>query len=310
MKIFVTGGTGALGRRAVPLLVAAGHEVHAVARSPAKADWLSRAGATPLGLDLADGAAIRAAVDRIQPDAITHLATHIPAPSRAILPGAWRQNDRLRRDTSRHLVAAALSCGVARYVQESVTFGYRDGGDHWLDETAPLADGPQERATAASGRQVEAMTRVGRVGILLRFGAFYSEDSDLTRMIVARARAGKPALFGPPGAYLSSLHVEDAASAVVAALDAPPGVYNVVDDEPLTHADHARALARALGLSGVKLLPAAALGISRRARPLTRSQRVANTRLRATTGWRPAYPSAVEGWTAIVAAMAGAPGVG
>lgn len=299
MLVFVTGATGALGRYAIGMLVRAGHEVHGVARGPAKARRLTDAGATAVTVDLGDAAQVRAAAERIRPDAIAHLATHIPGLPAALLPGGWKQNDRLRRDVSRALVDAALATGAERYVQESIALVYRDGGERWLDEDAPLASGPQERAVAASAAQVERMRAAGRTGVLLRFGSFYGPDDAVSNELAARVRAGKPAVPGPAGAYLSPLHLVDAASAVVAALTVPSGTYNVVDDEPVTHAAFADVLAGAFGVDRVKLVPAAVPRLSSRTRAITRSQRVSNRRFREAAGWRPTYPTAKAGWEAV-----------
>jgi len=303
MRVLVTGATGVLGRRVVPLLVADGHEAHAVARGRAKAEQVAAAGGRPVELDLFDPVAVRAAVGEIRPEAVLHLATHIPPASRALLPGAWRDNDRLRAVASGHLVDAALAHGVERYVQESIAFAYVDGGDDWLDEDTPLADGPTERAVAAATRAVRRFTDAGGTGVALRFGGFYSPDGEHTRMMVAAARAGRRAVPGPAGAYQTFLHADDAAEAVRAALTAPAGVYNVVDDTPLRRSEAARVLASAVGGPPAKLIPAGPLRVSRRARVLTRSQRVSSARFRAATGWAPAYPSLADGLPAVLAAL-------
>jgi 2-alkyl-3-oxoalkanoate reductase len=107
MNILVTGATGVVGRRLVPLLRANGHEVTAIARTPEKRATLERSGARTLWLDLFDATAVRRAV--VGHDAVINLATSIPTTSRMLLPGAWRENDRLRRSASANLVDAALA---------------------------------------------------------------------------------------------------------------------------------------------------------------------------------------------------------
>jgi nucleoside-diphosphate-sugar epimerase len=109
-------------------------------------------------------------------------------------------------------------------------------------------------------------------------------------------------VLGAPDSYVSSIHMTDAAAAVVAALDAPAGTFNVVDDEPLTKRDYAAALAAAAGkATWVRGPGRAALLFGDRLTSLTRSLRVSNARLRAATGWAPRYPSAREGWIATAA---------
>src|SRR5215203_305070 len=114
MKVFLTGATGAIGRRAVPALIAAGHEVTGVARTPEKADQLALAGARSATLDVFDPVALRSAVEGH--DAVINLATNL---SRVWSRSAWKVNDRLRRELSRGLAAAALAAGASRFVQES-----------------------------------------------------------------------------------------------------------------------------------------------------------------------------------------------
>jgi 2-alkyl-3-oxoalkanoate reductase len=127
MRVFVTGATGVVGRRAVPLLVAAGHAVTAVGRSQPKRDALRAAGATPVDVDLFDAAALRRAV--AGHEAVVNLATHIPPSSTAmLLPWAWRENDRVRREGSATLAGAARAEGVSRLVQESFAPVKEDGG--------------------------------------------------------------------------------------------------------------------------------------------------------------------------------------
>ena len=139
MKVFVAGATGVLGRRAVPLLVAAGHDVSALARSDARASLLGDLGARPVRADLFDPESMRRAV--AGHEAVCNLATHIPAPVRMARPGAWAENDRIRTEGSRHLVDGALAGGAPRYVQESIAFLYRDGADEWIDESSPVDPG-------------------------------------------------------------------------------------------------------------------------------------------------------------------------
>jgi nucleoside-diphosphate-sugar epimerase len=117
MDILITGGSGVVGRRAIPLMLSLGHRVTAAGRSPARLDALRRMGATAIALDLFDPAAVRKAMDNH--DTVVNLATHIPLGARAFLPGAWSETDRIRRDGSAILVDAAIAAGVKRFVQES-----------------------------------------------------------------------------------------------------------------------------------------------------------------------------------------------
>ncbi|GAC1317235.1 MAG: hypothetical protein NVSMB12_14850 [Acidimicrobiales bacterium] len=296
MKIFLSGATGVLGRRTLALLVAAGHDVTAVARSTEKADAVRRAGAHPVQVDLFDPVALREAV--AGHDAVCNLATHIPAPSRSLLPGAWAENDRIRRDGVKNLVDAALAGGVGRIVQESITFVYADGGSAWLDEDAPLAICPPTASTVAAEESVARFTAGGRIGVVLRFGYFYGPDSIHTQRQLQAARQGIAASVGAPDGYQPFIHLDDAAAAVVAALDAPAGIYNVVEDRPGTRAEIATAMADALGVAPLWVPPKTPVLPSIAYAGF--SQRVSNRRFREATGWVPAYPSPREGWAAVV----------
>ena len=132
MRIFVTGATGVIGRRVVPLLLRGGHSVSALARSVEKRAELARAGANPIDLDLFAPDAVRRAVDGH--DSVINLATHLPAGLRVFVPGAWAENDRIRSVASGHLVAAALAGGAERFIQESFAPVYPDCGE--LDRRA------------------------------------------------------------------------------------------------------------------------------------------------------------------------------
>jgi nucleoside-diphosphate-sugar epimerase len=134
MKIFLTGATGVIGRRLVPILAAAGQRVTAVGRSPVVRARLERHGVTTIDVDLFDSVAVRRAV--AGHDIVVNLATHIPRSTlQMFLPWVWRENDRLRRVGSATLVDAASAAGAARFIQESFATVYPGCGDRWIDET-------------------------------------------------------------------------------------------------------------------------------------------------------------------------------
>jgi nucleoside-diphosphate-sugar epimerase len=300
MKIFVAGATGVLGQPAVALLVQAGHVVTGIARREEAVRSLAAVGATPVAVDLFDPSAVAAAV--AGHDAVLNLATHIPASTRAWRRQAWRENDRLRSVASRHLVDAALATGAGRYVQESVVFAYPDGGEGWLTEDTP-ADPPGITATTlvAEG-QAARFTTSGGVGVALRFGAFYGAASTQTREIVALGRRGMVPSLGDPDAYISPIVAEDAAAAVVAALEVPAGLYNVTDDQPVTRRHFIAALGAALRRPPPRLVRGPHERLATMA-AVTRSLRVSNRRFRSVSGWAPRYPGVDQGWPAVVAAL-------
>lgn len=299
MRVFLTGGTGAIGGHVVPALVAAGHRVTALARSEPKADQLRGRGATPVRTSLLDEAALTRAFDGH--DAVLNLATAIPPPSRFAQARAWRANDLVRTLGSAAVATAARRAGVPHLVQESIAFMYPDRGAEWIDEDAPLVPVPRTRPNEQA--EQNARTRGPDSVVVLRFGLFYGPGSDLTELIVKNARRHVGTAFGRPDDYYSFVHLADAASAAVAALEAPAGTYNAVEDDPLTWHEHAAAVADAVGVKPWLRGPG---GLTRllgeRSAPFSRSLRVSNRRLRAATGWAPQYPTTREGWRATVAA--------
>ena len=301
-KVFVAGATGVLGKRAVRRLVEAGHDVTGAARTDEKAKLLEGLGATPVHVDLFDADAVRGAV--AGHDVVCNLATSIPPTAKAARGSAWADNDRIRREGSQHLVDAALATGAGRYVQESIAFIYADAGERWIHEDDPLDVPAHARSALDAQAQAERFAASGGAGVVLRFGLFYGPDSHHTLDAVRLARRRLAATFGRRDAYLSSITTDDAATAVVAALGADSGVYNVVDDEPLTRREHFDALAHALGVRAPRFAPAVARKVGgSKTELLARSQRVSNERFKKETGWAPGYPSAREGWPVVVAAI-------
>jgi nucleoside-diphosphate-sugar epimerase len=197
VRVLVTGGNGVLGRTTIPLLRALGHEIDAP---------------LPTQLDLFDPVVVTRAVYGAA--GILHLATRIPSRERAGEREAWRENDRLRAEASRLLVDAGLAAETEAYVQPSVTFLYPAEG--LVDEETPLDHVPEHlrSALAAEGETVR-FADAGRRGVVLRLGLL---DGPGTGNKLPNPRYG------------STLHVADAARALVAALALPSGVYNVCRD--------------------------------------------------------------------------------
>lgn len=301
MKLFVTGATGVLGRPTVAGLVAAGHEVRALARGDDAADRLGRAGAEPVAVDLFDAAAVHDAVGGGGGvDAVLHLATSVPPLRRAFRRGAWDLHNRIRTEATRNVVAAARAGGATRFVKESVTFMYADGRDRWLAEDAPLASPLGMLEATVDGERIALdFAGGGRAAVVLRFGLFYGGPGNRgTDEMLRLARFGLSTIIGRPEAYMSSIHMDDAAAATVRALDLETGVYNVVDDRPLTRREHLDAFASAFGTRRLRPTPQwlARLTAGSVTAALAASQRVTNRRLRDTAGWVPAHPDARQGW--------------
>ncbi len=191
-------------------------------------------------VDLFDPTAVRAAVDGV--DAIVHLATNVPPFPQSLRARSWAMHNRLRTEATRNLVDAARDLGVGRVVKESVTFVYSDGGTRWLDEDSPLITKLGLIAPAIEGeRTALELADAGGTAVVLRFGLFYGGPGNRgTDEMLRLARWRASMIAGKGSAYMSSLHADDAATAVVASVTAPTGVYNVCDDESLTRRERDR----------------------------------------------------------------------
>src|SRR4051812_33698576 len=300
LRIFVAGGTGVLGRRVIPELVASGFRVTASARSEKSRDELKTLGAEPVGMNMFDAADVKRAVG--EQDVVINLATHIPpSNARMLLPGAWRENDRIRTVGAANLAAAAKSGGADAMIQESFAPIYEDGGDRWIDETWPVRPARYNESTLEAERAATMFTRRGGRGVILRFAYFYGADGFATREMIEMARKGISPVVGSPNAYYSTVSHDDAAMAVLAALHVPGGIYNVSDDEPLTRQEWLESLARSLGVRAPRMIPGwiSALGGSK-SDLLGRSQRLSAKKLQDVSAWRPTTPCIRDAWPTLV----------
>jgi nucleoside-diphosphate-sugar epimerase len=306
MRVFVAGGTGVLGRETIGALIKAGHQVRATARGEEKIRLVRELGAQPVDPDLYDLASVRKAISGA--DAVLRLTTKFGPVSKLRDPSSWTDTIRLRTEGARILVDAALADGTQIYIHESVSFVYSDGGEEWLTEDSPVdySGHALMQGTLEGEREAARFTQAGRTGIVLRFGGFYGAEAPSTHEMIAMARRRLLFQFGPGSHYFSSIYVPDAAQAVVAALSAGEGVYNVGDDEPVTFAEYLRALTEAIGAPRPRRLPRVVGkwmmgGVWKY---LSRSQRVSNGKLKAATGWAPNVKSVREGWRLIAAELA------
>ncbi|MFB4312006.1 NAD-dependent epimerase/dehydratase family protein [Actinomadura sp. GTD37] len=235
MKILLAGATGVVGRRLIPLLVQAGHEVAGTTRRPERADLLRGLGAAPVVVDMLDGPAVRDAVAAERPDAVVHQLTDLSAED-------FDANSQLRITGTRNLVDAAKAAGVETMIAQSIAWLYVPG-DAAAVETDPLDSSlPPYAGVAALEEAVGEMPR----GVVLRYGALYGPGTWYAPdgAIAERVRAGT---MRPAPSWTSFVHAEDAASAALAALDWPAGAVNIVDDEPATTADWLPVYGAAIG---------------------------------------------------------------
>ncbi len=305
MKIFIAGATGVLGRRVVTQLVAGGHAVVGLSRSAANTHWLTQHGAEARTGDLCNAAQL--AELSAGCEALLHLATAIPTKTRP-RRGDWALNDRLRTAGTRALVAAAINNHCRVYVQQSITFLYREHGDAWVDENTPVNAEPGgilQSAVEMEQIVARAAQEHGLPAVVLRLGTFYCYDSAHTRAILGSARRGQFPIIGSGRPFWSSIQVDDAASAAVAAVEnnaqAIGRTYNVVDDEPARYADVAAFIAHSVGARAPRRMPAALARLligSDTVNSLTTSLRVRNQRVKDELGWQPRYASYREGYAA------------
>jgi len=295
MKIFVAGATGVIGRRLIPMLVNAGSEVTAIARSKAKGSQLEKQGATPVTVDLFDPPAVREAV--AGHNTVINIATSIPSGTRAMMPGAFNENARIRTEASRNLANAAIATRAQRFVQESFAPAYPDRGDEWIDEDVPIMPGKYIESVYDAESSAQTFTRSGGAGIVLRFSMLYSADSSLTLDMVNFVRKGIAPVFGGGEAFMSSIWADDAASAVFYSLRVPAGIYNITDNVPMRRREAFDLLAQALGVKSPGILPPwVSKLMGSMGDTLGRSHRLSNAKFRQASGWMPKVPSLKEGW--------------
>jgi nucleoside-diphosphate-sugar epimerase len=244
MNVFVAGATGAIGKQLVPMLVERRHEVTGMTRTPAKQDLIRQMGARPAVADGLDPEAVARAVAEAEPEVVIHELTAIDADSvRRSIDKAFAQTNRLRTEGTDHLLAAAKAAGARRFIVQSFAgWPYARVGGTIKTEEDPLDDSPPKpvRQTLAGIRYLEdAVTRAeGIEGLALRYGGFYGPGTSLglnpDGAQIEMLRKRRLPVVGSGAGIWSLIHIEDAAAATVAAVErGEPGVYNVVDDEPV-----------------------------------------------------------------------------
>lgn len=306
MKVFVAGATGVLGRPLVPMLVAAGHEVTGTTRSPNRVASIDATGARGIVCDALDRDAVHRAVAESAPEVVIHQLTALPDKFAELRRGSEPTN-RLRRDGTRNLLGAALAAGTRRVIAESIAFVYPPSGPLATEETPRWQHGAEPYAglIGALTELEDSVTGTDGVeGVVLRYGTlygpgtWYASDGDMTTQLRKRLLP----VVGSGAGVTSFLHVEDAATATLAALDhGAPGIYNVVDDDPVTFRDLFPALADLLGAKPPRHVPvwlarplAGAAGIA----VMTGQRGASAEKARRELGWAPRYASWRDGFAA------------
>lgn len=324
MRVLVAGAAGAIGRPLVPALIAAGHQVTATTRSPARLAGLTAAGAEAVMVDGLDALAVGEAVATAEPEVIVHEMTAIPAAiSLRHFDRSFAATNELRTAGLDHLIAAGRAAGVRRLIAQSyagwpcipdgvaANGGAANGGAPnstapgggrvLTEETDPFDPDPPraQRATLAAIRYLEETVTSGPLpGVVLRYGSLYGPGA--SEGFVEMIRRRRIPVIGDGAGVWSFLHVADAASATVAALDrGAPGVYNVTDDDPAPVAVWLPAVARAVGARPPRHVPrwigrlaAGEVGVS----VMTKVCGASNARARRELNWEPAWASWRDGF--------------
>ena len=302
VRVFVAGGTGVIGRRLVPQLVARGHQVTATTTSAAKLGLLQQLGADGVVMDGLDAASVGEAVAAARPDAIVHQMTalsmaHAGKPNLRKPGRFFAATNRLRSEGIDHLLAAAEATGVSHVVAQSAAIfnGTREGG--WVKtEEDPLEMAEVVEGTKAISHLEDVVVRAG--GAVLRYGGLYGPGANDDQVKLVRKRMF-PLVGGGTG-YASWVHVDDAASATVLAVEQKAkGVFNIVDDEPAPASQWLPYLAECAGAKPPRRLPkwlAGLLAGEMVVAMMTRGRGFSNAKAKRELGWQLRYPSWRQGF--------------
>jgi nucleoside-diphosphate-sugar epimerase len=306
MRVFVAGASGAIGRRLVPQLLQAGHEVTGMTRSEESAERLRSAGAEAAAVcDAFDADRLRDVVVRARPEVVVNELTSLPErfDPRSI---DYEPTNRVRVEGGRNLIAAASEAGASRLIIQSIAFLYAPEGGPVKDEEALVyTEAPgrfRSGIEAMLTAERDALEAPGMEGLVLRYGWFYGPGTYYAQggSQAEDVRRRRFPIVGKGSGVFSFIHLDDAASATVAAVErGSPGVYNVVDDEPAPLREWLPVYAEAIGAKPPFRVPAwiarlvagpfaAAMAIELRG--------ASNAKAKRELGWQPRYPSWRQGF--------------
>jgi nucleoside-diphosphate-sugar epimerase len=306
MKVLVAGASGALGKQLVPRLLADGHEVAAMTRSPSKGKEIVAMGAAPVVADALDPDQVARAVAEAEPEAIVHELTALSGSlDLRHFDRDFALTNRLRTEATDHLLSAGRAAGVRRFVAQSFAgWPYARVGGPVKSEDDPLDPEP----VAPMRRALEAIRHLERAvsgaewtdGVVLRYGGFYGPGTSLApggeHLEMIRKR--RFPVVGDGAGVWSFLHIADAADATAAALRAGRGIYNVVDDEPAAVAEWLPTAAAALGGKPPRRVPrwlGRLLAGEVAVVMMTEMRGASNEKAKRELGWQPAHPSWRQG---------------
>ena len=238
MKVLLAGATGAIGTPLIGKLLAAGHAVFGMTQSSERAADLNAKGAEAVVADVLDAASVRDAVSRIHPEAIINELTSLPkhyTPEE--MKAAAPRDTEVRIKGNANLLAAAGAANCRRYILQSAGYWYAPGAGP-ADENRPFAFDASPGIAAGCRRYADLEATILKEpeieGIMMRYGFFYGPGTWFTKDgdVGHQVRQRQFPVIGAGQGIWSWIHIEDAASATVAALHAAPGSYNIVDDQP------------------------------------------------------------------------------
>lgn len=312
MKIFIAGATGVLGRRVVKGLVAKAHTVVGLSRSKKNAQWLAENGAQSFDGDLFDAASMKQGAKGC--DVVMHLATSIPTALKTG-PEDWAVNDRIRREGTKNLIDAVLANDCKLYVQQSVSFVYGDRKGAVVDESSRLDKDASETLQSAVDLEhlvEKASAKQKLPAVVLRCGHFYGADCVHTQKMLHLIKKGSFAKVAGGEVYWNNLHIDDAASAFVAAVEsadvARGQILNVTDNHPVLFAEIVDFMADELGVKHPGSVPAflAKIAVGKLSVDFSlMSMKVKAQKVREILKWSPKYPTYREGYHAVIAEWRG-----
>lgn len=308
MRVFVAGATGAIGKRLVPMLVQAGHAVTGTTHTPDKAALIRSAGAYPEIVNALDQKQVLDAVQRARPNVIVHELTALPQVlNLRRFDQAFASTNRLRTEGTDNLLAAARAVGCPRLVAQSYTgWPYARTGNWVKTEEDPLLSTPDSgmRQSFQAIRYLESAVTSSREieGFVLRYGSFYGPGTSLAvdSAMLKEIRKRHVPIVGNGAAYWSFVHIDDATSATLLAIEATsPGLYNICDDEPAPVSEWLPFLAAAVGAkppihvpSWLGRLAVGAHGVAM----MTTIRGASNQKAKALLGWKLKWPSWRQGF--------------
>lgn len=294
MKIFVAGASGVLGRPLVKRLLENGHDVTGLTTK--RPEVIQELGATAAVANAFDAEGLKKAVVDASPEVIVHALTRIPITA-FVTPGRLKVNDRLRVEGTKNLLDAARAAGTLRMIAESITFAFRGRSE---ERMRPL------EAMGAFQRSVEAVQSLESQvlefeGVVLRFAFFYGAGTSINEEVPKALKRRILPIVGQGNGWWSFIHVDDAAEAVVAAIDngKAGGTYNICDDEPILAKEALEVVAETTGAPKPKHLPNVGPAFARHY--FNKMTGANNSKAKIELGWTPKFPSFKEGFPKTVA---------